>query len=149
MIRILTLALGLFCCCFGVKAQTITEMQVLDFGEIAIRGTSDNIMVTVNTNGTFSTNGNTYLISNPERGEYHIDGMPASTAYTITTPASFLISGGVRDFTVDNIVIAPVGDSSDVTGQADFQLGARITSTLGDFFPDGNHSSTFDLTLNF
>ncbi len=149
MIRVLLLVLIFIFYSSGVMAQTITEVQTLDFGELAIRGVSDNIMVNVNTNGTFSTNGNTYLISNPERGEYHIDGMPASTAYTITTPASFLISGGVRDFTVDNIVVAPVGDSSDATGQADFQLGARIVSSLGDFFPDGDHSATFDITLNF
>ena len=83
-------------------AQTISTLRPLSFGTIAIKNYTSMISMTVNASGGYSTNSNTYIVEAPQRGEYLITGAPVSTSYTVTIPASIIMTGPGGGFTVDN-----------------------------------------------
>lgn len=133
-----------------VHAQTITEDTPLYFGEIVVISTAVVGRVTINPSGTYSYNSNIYLHSPPQIGEYSVSGGPSSTAYTISFPPSFSITGPGGPFTVDNLESRPLVPVTDASGNSTFTISGRL-QTLGGGTPynDGTYSINFPVTINF
>ncbi|MBL4588821.1 MAG: DUF4402 domain-containing protein [Alphaproteobacteria bacterium] len=141
--------IGLLASSGFAHAQMIATFQPLKFGTIAIRNLTDMTEITVNGNGTFTTNANTFLIEDPQRGEYHITGAPVSTAYSVTFPASVSLTGAGGNFTLDNFTTFPAILTTSAIGEATFFIGARNRSTGGVTYGDGAYNDTFNITVNY
>lgn len=134
----------------AVIAQTITQTQALSFGTIAIDNITDNVSLNIRNNGSFNANANTFVIDPPTRGEFTVTGGPASTAYTVTTPVSTTLNGpGPATFFMDNFRVRPNSLVTNGSGTDTFRIMARITSTSGDSFGDGDYDDTFNIMINF
>ncbi len=140
-----------FFLCGTAQAQTITETQQLDFGTIVVLDINNVSQVTVNSNGSSSNNGFTYIVDVPQRGEYDITGGPANSAYTLTFPPSITLIGPCGGFTIDNFeTVASGALMTDGVGYDTFFLGARARSAgTGVGYPDGNYANTLDITVVF
>ncbi len=132
------------------SSQTITEDTPLSFGEIVVISTAVVGRVTINPSGTYSYNSNIYLHTPPQIGEYSISGGPPNSAYTITLPANFNITGPGGPFVVDNLEYRPLVLVTDATGADSFTVSGRL-QTLGGGTPygDGVYSVNFPVTINF
>ncbi len=151
MVHISLLSLVSICAwSFPVQAQVVvTPTQILSFGTIAIQNLTDNVNVRIRNNGTFTTNANTYIISDPQRGEYLLTGGPASSTYTVTTPATVTLTGPGGIFTVDNFRVRPNTLVTNGAGEDNFRIAGRLRSVSGTVFGDGLYNDTFNITINF
>ena len=133
------------------KAQTVVVDQPLSFGQIVIVDFNTIAEITIQTNGTYVKNSNTYVIIDPTRGEYTLTGAPASSTYTITVPSSVTIGGGPGGgFTLDNITVRPTTLVTNGSGEDQFELTGRLRSAGGGtFYGDGTYSDNFTITFNF
>ncbi len=127
----------------------ITTFQPLGFGTFAIRNFTNFVEITLQATGSYTSNANTYIIDDPQRGEYQITGATPSVAYTITTPASVTLTGPGSNFTLDNFTTAPAVLVTDPAGSANFFIGGRFQSIGGDTYGDGNYDDTFNITVNY
>lgn len=131
-------------------SQTIIQTQDLNFGTIAIRNLTDTVFLRIRDNGSYTANGNTYVVTPPSRGEFSITGGPANTIYTVTTPTSTFLDGpGPQSFFMDRFRVRPASLVTDATGASTFQMTGQVTSTSGDTFADGDYDDTFNITINF
>ena len=130
-------------------AQTISTLRPLSFRTIAIKNYTSMISMTVNASGGYSTNSNTYIVEAPQRGEYLITGAPVSTSYTVTIPASIIMTGPGGGFTVDNFTTFPNTLTTNGAGEATFYIGARATTAGGMGYGDGTYGDSFDITVNY
>lgn len=149
---VLNLIIAAICVLSGslAGAQTVTVDQPLSFGKFVIADFSLQANVTIQDNGGFSTNANTYLIEDPARGEYTITGADPSVVYSITVPLSVVLTGPGGGFTLDNIVVGPTTLMTDGVGQGEFRLSGRLVSSGGGVsYGDGVYDDTFNITLNF
>jgi len=135
----------------SAKAQiVVTETQSLSFGTFSFTNFNSVLSISIENGGGFTTNGNVAVITPPSRGEFSLTGGPPNSAYTITTPASFTISGPGGNFTVDDIRIRPVTLSTDPSGADDYSIAARIRSLGGGtVYNNGTYNNTFDITIAF
>ena len=134
-----------------VKAQAIVENQALTFGKIVMSDLNTASTVTVNPAGSFTVDPTTYIMEDPENGDYDLVGGPPNTAYTLTfPPAVGLVGPGVSNFTVDNFTILPASLTTDSSGDVGFRLGARIRSSgSGLPYSDGNYSGTININISY
>lgn len=131
-------------------AQTITVTQPLQFGTIVLSDFTAVGRVTMFANGTFSRAANTYIISNPQRGEYDLNGFPANQAFTITLPASVPISDGSSTFTIDDFTTLPASPITDSSGNATIFIGGRMQSSGGGTpYLDGTYDNNFLITIDY
>lgn len=133
------------------RAQDITEITPLSYGEIALTSYGNVARITITGSGSVNTNAYVYLISQPARGEYTVTGAPPNSAYTITTPPSADIQGpGGRYFTLDNFDISPALHVTNAAGEDTFYMGARLQSQGGGVvYMDGVYDGVVTLTLAF
>jgi hypothetical protein len=133
------------------SAQTIVENQALTFGKIVMSDLNTVSTVTVNPAGSYTVDPTTYIMEDPENGDYDLVGGPPSTAYTLTfPPAVGLVGPGVSNFTVDNFTILPASLTTDLSGDVGFRLGARLRSSgSGLPYSDGNYSGTIDINISY
>jgi hypothetical protein len=131
-------------------AQTITEVQPLFFGEIVLIDTGVVGEVDVDANGSYSHNGNIYMITDAETGEYEISGGPNNAFYTLVLPsAPELMTRSGINFIVDNYEHLPLTLQTDGSGDSTFTVGARMQSQTGLTYSDGNYDGDFDITVNW
>jgi hypothetical protein len=149
MIRIFALSI-LILFPSAVIAQTITQTQALSFGTIAIDNITDNVSLNIQNSGGYNANANTFVIDPPTRGQFLLTGGPASTVYTVTTPVSTTLGGpGPATFLMDNFRVRPNTLITNASGTDTFRIMARIRSTSGDSFGDGDYDDTFNIMVNF
>lgn len=128
----------------------VTETQPLSFGVLTFVSFNDTLSVDILDNGGFNSNANAIVLTPPTRGEFALTGGPANTAYTITFPPSFTISGPGADFTIDNIRTQPAVLVTNSLGEDDFSIAARITSLGGgQIYNNGAYNNTFDIVIAF
>lgn len=131
-------------------AQTVVVDQPLYFGRWAIPDFNSIARVTIRNNGTYTTNGNVYLLDTPTRGEYTLTGAPANTTYSITVPSIVYLSGPGGDFELDNINVRPNTLATNGIGEDQFRIVGRLRSTGGGMsYGDGNYNDTFTIIFNF
>ena len=110
----------------------------------------DNVSLNIRNSGGYNANANTFVIDPPTRGEFTFTGGPASTTYMVTTPVSTTLGGpGPAVFIMDNFRVRPNTLITDASGTDTFRIMARIRSTSGDSFGDGDYDDTFNITVNF
>lgn len=148
-------AAGLFICAmlFAIAAHaqtTITTVNNLTFGVIAIRDWSAVGRVTINSGGSFTYNSNVYLHENPERGEYRVEGAPANTIFTVTLPPSVTLTGPGGNFILDNFAVEPTTLITNALGEDTFYIIGRLqTQGGGIIYNDGAYNTVFPVTVNF
>lgn len=135
----------------AVKAQVdITTTVPLSFGRIAIYDYNTVGRITVLTNGFYTANANIAVHDVPQRGEYHITGGPANSAYTVSLPPSATLTGPGGTFLLDNFVVTPGVLITDAAGEDDFYISARLQTQGGGVnYGDGAYNSTFIVTVAF
>ncbi len=132
-------------------ALALATVQSLFAGTIVMLDVNVQSIITINSNDTgYSSNANTFFVDVPLRGEYAITGAPINAAYTITFPASTIITGPGGTFTADTFTSFPAILITNGVGEDTFYMGTTVTS-LGDgtTYPDGSYSDTFNITFNF
>lgn len=133
------------------RAQTISTVTPLSFGQIAIKDYSSVGRVTIQSGGSYTYNSNVYIHTPPTRGEYSIVGGPPNTIYTVLmTPTSMPIPGPGGPFTLDNLAVEPALLITDAAGADTFYIIGRL-QTLGGGTPygDGTYTTSFLVTVNF
>lgn len=146
----LILALSIVLSASFAHAQAVAVDQPLSFGKIVIVDFSLQANVTIQDNGGFSTNSNTFLLESPTRGEYTVTGADPNVLYSITVPTSVVLTGPGGGFTLDNIVVGPAVLMTDVSGEDEFRLSGSLTSSGGGVsYGDGAYDDTFNIVLNF
>ena len=134
----------------GVAAQSLSNVQPLSFGTLAVTGAGD---VSVGTTGLRITTGGVVPLSQGEAAapaRFVVTGTPQTT-FSISLPAdpSVVLSDGaghslpIQQWT-SNLGSLPVLGAN---GQAAFQLGATL-KLQGTPAP-GRYSGTFQLTVNY
>ncbi|MDD9899563.1 MAG: DUF4402 domain-containing protein [Alphaproteobacteria bacterium] len=144
-------------------AQTMTEVQNLDFGTFGLRDNDAGHTIVVEPDGDV-----TYApeivpgMSVAQRGEYALTGFPANMLLTFgvasSTPpddggiivdnGTSLSTGSGEVFTVDTYTTnSPTTDGS---GDATLYLGATLTTSGSTtMYGDGLHSGNVDITIYF
>lgn len=139
----------LLCGNIQAYAQTVTQVTPLYFGRFAIVDTSLVSQITVDPDGSVTTNANTAVIDEASPGEYTISG-PANRPYSVTLPSSITLSGPQGTMTIDNFSISPVVLITDGAGEDDITIGARLrTIGMAPGLPDGAYNGTLTITVNF
>jgi hypothetical protein len=134
----------------ALAQTTITTVTPLNFGVIAIRDWASVGRVTINPGGSFTYNSNVYLLQNPERGEYRIDGAPANTIYTVTLPLNAILMGPGGNFILDDFGVEPALLITNAAGEDTFYIIGRLqTQGGGIIYNDGSYNSVFTVTVNF
>lgn len=133
-------------------AQSITEIQQLDFGRFAIGSNSLVSTLSVPADGTPPRpTGTIYIIEPGSRGIYQLSGYPPETALTITISASGMTTvnqRGAESFSINNIDSALIVMSS-TTGSATLYLGATLQSSgSGTGYANLDYRATINVTVN-
>jgi hypothetical protein len=135
---------------FVARAQNLTTVTPLYFGEIVIRDFNTLARVTIQPSGTYTTNANVYLHLPPTRGEYFLDGYAPNTLYTVTLPSSITLMGPGGAVTVDNFAVRPNVLITNAAGDDTFFISGRMrTLGGGTVYNDGIYDTVFLVTLNF
>lgn len=149
--RIVCGVLAALCLSQPAAAQIIDEERPLSFGSIAIVSTSSVARITVEPDGSYTTNSNLYVVTPPVLGEYHLSGAAVSSLYTVTTPISVdLVGPDGAYFTLDNFVVRPMTLSTDASGNDIFYLSGRLqTQGGGMIYEDGPYVGSITMTVDF
>ncbi len=125
--------------------------QPLSFGTFTFGNLSQAMEVTVNTDGSFNSNANTTLISDPTNGEYTISDGTASAMYSITVPLSVALDGpGTNDLTIDQVSVDPTSGTFDGFGVTTISVGGRLRSSGGGVqYDGGDYTGTIDIIFNY
>ena len=131
-------------------AQTITTVQELSFGVIAIRDYSAVGRVTIETSGAHTYNSNVFIHEIPQRGEYRLTGGTPNAFYTVSMTPSVTLNGPGGFFTLDNFVVTPAALFTDALGEDTFYITGRLQTQGGGInYPDGTYDTNFVITIAF
>ncbi|MEM0909991.1 MAG: DUF4402 domain-containing protein [Pseudomonadota bacterium] len=148
-----TIIMLLFICSSNVFA-TITTLQSIDFGTIAVTDNSQVSSLLIDPAGNVQVIGGIAVIDNGNQGIFELSGFPSNSTITadVTVLNSQMISqvASEETFTFSLIVF---GNSlvTDQNGTAQLSVGGRIdTSGNGiDNFTDTDYESTIQVTVSF
>jgi hypothetical protein len=145
------LALALLACLASYGnlafAQTITEIQQLDFGTIVVANTSTNRELILQPNNGYISDPFIYVMDDPQAGEYHVTGATPNAPYTISFDTTIPLQGGGTDFTLDDFTAMPATLITNASGEATFTVGATLTAISGGSYIDGNYDGQLDITI--
>jgi hypothetical protein len=131
-------------------AQTVFVDTPLSFGRFVVRDFDDPIEITIENDGNYTINSNTYIIVEPTLGEYTVQDAPVSSVYTITVPPSVTLGGPGGNFILDEIEVKPDSLATDINGEDNFTLSGRLRSAGGGtHYGDGTYSDNFSIIFNF
>jgi len=150
------IALACFCLCFSAQLSNaqvvITPERSFHFGTFIMTNLANISEVTIQSDGSATSNANTTILLAPSRGEFTIDAglANANSIYTVTTPASVNLSGPGGTMTIDNFVVSPALLITNGVGVDEFNLSARLRTQGGGIsYGNGEYSSTFNITIAF
>lgn len=149
--KLVCAALATLCVSQPASAQVIDEERPLSFGTVAIVSGAGVGRITIEPDGSYTSNSNLYVVTPPVRGEYHLSGATVSAIYTVTTPLSVdMVGPNGAYFTLDNFEIRPVTLSTDGSGNDIFYLSGRLqTQGGGMVYEDGVYSGSITMTVDF
>lgn len=112
-----------------IKAQIITTIQDINFGEAVIFENDTQYEILVNANGSYSSDPQFSFVDFPQRGEYFVSGLPNNVLIlNINVTVDQQLQGLGEDFIIDNFDIdAPTNASP--SGDLTIFLGARLRTT--------------------
>ncbi len=134
----------------AAHAQTVSNIQTLNFGSALISDNNSQHSITVGADGGYSADPEIHFVTLPVEGVYQITGATAfqvidSITVTVTTHPN---SSG-QTFTLDNFTVdAPA--QVDGSGAATFTIGARLrTSGTGSAYGfNTTYNGAFDVDVN-
>ena len=129
-----------------ITPLAITEANGMDFGDVSVGTVGGTIVLA--TNGGRSVTGDAEAVTGGTEaaGVYNVTG-EGTKAYSITFPASAVISSAGNNMTVDNFV-HDAGATPALTGGADsFNVGATLN--IGASQPPGAYTGTYTLTVDY
>ena len=135
----------------AAHAQTITELQPLTFGQVALTNNSTPRSIEITSTGSINADPAYVFFTDPQRGEVVLDGYLPNTVYTITfsSPTTVYPTGiGLSNFTLGPIMTVPTVIMTDGTGSVTFNTYATLTSDGG----GGTHvddlfEGTYNMTI--
>jgi len=129
-----------------ITPLTIAEGSGMDFGDVSV-GTAGGTVI-LDTTGGRSVTGDAEAVTGGTEaaGVYNVTGL-GTKAYSISFPASALISSGGNTMTV-NTFTHDAGATPALTGGLDsFNVGATLV--IGPSQAPGAYSGTYSLTVNY
>lgn len=150
------IAVGFICAALAVFAmpspscaQTITQVQKMDFGKWFFGDNNSPVTITVTPMGVVNYSGDINMFTSPKPGIYNVTGLPPFTTFnavnvTMTQP---MIMGG-RSFTLDNFT-SQIPDA-DSAGNTQLRLGGEaMTSGDGQVYPGGVYDGQINIELDY
>lgn len=134
----------------GAKAQTITELEPLSFGNFVVRSNTTIGTVTVPQDGSPSASPEIILLTMGSKGLYRITGLRAGMEVGLDVIASPLLATPVPSSQYFNITAVdhPAILKIEGDGATTFSLGATLsTSGTGLAYTDTTYSGTLDITV--
>ncbi len=127
-------------------AFSIVKTSDLTFGSILLPGTNGTLVIAPD--GTASATGGVLAPgTGASAAGFSVTG-PAGNAYTITLPASSIITDGVTNLTVDAYTHdAGTTPTLDGAGEAAFNVGATVNVTA--IATVGTYSGTFEVIADY
>lgn len=134
----------------SAQAQTITEEQVLSFGEAVFKYNNMVYEIVLLADGSLTNDPSIVFTTSPQIGRYRITGLtPFEPITSVTVTVDTQVIGVGEDFTIDNFDISYPANA-DGSGEAVIYLGARLrTSGSGiNYSPSTTFNGVLDLTVN-
>lgn len=139
--------------CGRAQAQVVVnETQSMTFGTFSFANFVSQLVITINDDGSYTSNGNGVILTPPTRGEFDMDAgiANANSVYTITHTSSFNLTGPGGNFLIDDIRVSPAVLVTDATGFDSFTVAARLTSAGGGTqYANGAYNQNLILTIAF
>ena len=91
------------------QAQTITENQVLSFGQVVLVDNAASRQIALLPGGGFTADPQYIFFSNPQLGNITVDGYPPATPLTVTVGTTNLnpLGGGSTNFSIGSTFTDP------------------------------------------
>ena len=128
-----------------VTAITITNTTDLYFGSIQPAAAGDTIQLDTSDNAV--PVGASVVTGTPTSGSFDVGGT-AGAAYTVTLPASTLISSGGNNMTVNNFS-HDAGATPTIGGGGSSTLNIGADLVIGAAQPEGVYTGTYDVTVDY
>lgn len=153
---IVFLALGFFLLpTEGLSQETMTVVQPLSFGQFSLKNNNAQHQIIINAATGTVTPDPAYVVATPapQRGEYFLDNLPASTIVNVTiVPGNLTLGGGGPPtvFTVDNYTVHPNPVTTNASGEATVYVGGTLKSTGNTIMYDsGYYEGDIDITFDW
>ncbi len=132
---------------------TITEVDQLDFGTIALSPLTGVQVLSITYDGIITADADIHIVVPGNPGEWLLTNFPVSTTLTVDLPNSVTLSrvggGNPDNFTVKNLETEP-STVTDGTGAFTLHIGGDMETTSGGpSYIDGDYEGSFDITINF
>ena len=140
-------------CLLVVSAEaTITEIQPLDFGTIALSSSVSTRTLEISPGGGIFPSSGVFIVTAGQAGRFDLTNFPPNTLLFISVSDGDLTQGGVGTgdaFTVSNYRTDPL-PITDGTGSYTLRLGATLEADSGvPVYSDTTFSDSVTLTVNF
>ena len=127
---------------------TITKTVDLNFGNLAVNATAGTLVLATN-NGRTVTGGVTLMPGGTiAAASFTVTGVPGAI-YSISLPASIIITDGTNNMTVDGFISSPTPTGTLTGGTSTLLVGATLNVLASQ--PAGIYTNTTDLdvTVNY
>ncbi|WP_276133160.1 DUF4402 domain-containing protein [Polluticoccus soli] len=130
----------------------ISNINDLNFGNIAVSASAGGTVVLDPTNNTRTSSNGVSLPANQgtvQAAMFEVTGAPLFT-YTISVPSQLLVYNGSNNMTVNNFISTPIAGSLDNSGKQTLKIGATLTVNPNQ--ADGNYQSSgqgFTVTVQY
>ena len=125
---------------------TIAESVGMDFGDVSVGAAGGTVVIDTAGGRTVTGDAEAVTGGTQAAGVYNVSGS-GTKAYTITFPASAVISSGGNNMTVDNFTHNAGASPALSGGTGSFAVGARLT--INPAQPPGAYTGTYSLTVNY
>lgn len=129
-----------------ITPLAITEANGMDFGDVSVGTVGGTIVLATNGGRSVTGDAEAVIGGTEAAGVYNVTG-EGTKAYSISFPASAILSSAGNNMTVDNFA-HDAGATPALTGGADsFNVGATLN--IGASQPPGAYTGTYTLTVNY
>ncbi len=135
----------------AANAQSVTVINELNFGEAVVTNNSNQHSINLQSNGHFTADSPFIFLQDPKEGLYRVDGLPPLTAITnISITVDQQLMGFGDGFVMDNFDIS-APPTSDVNGEIEIYLGARLrtTGTNRNYLYNSVYQGSLTLFINY
>lgn len=130
-------------------AQTITQVQKLDFGKWFFGDNSSQVVITVTPMGVVNYSGPINMFRTPKPGIYNVTGLPPFTTFnTVTVTMTQPMTLGGKSFTLDNFTTQL--PDADGAGATQLRIGGEAKSSGdGQAYGAGSFEGQINIELDY
>ena len=127
---------------------TITKDVDLNFGNLAVNATAGTLDLATNNNRSV-TGGVTLMPGGTiTAASFTVTGVPAAT-YSISLPASIVITDGTHNMTVDGFISSPTPTGTLTLGSSTLLVGATLNVLASQAAGIYTNTTDLDVTVNY